>query len=414
MPVAELLIGSIAAGGDGVARTEPDGLVVFVPRTAPGDVVVADITPHGSFARGRVRELRVPSAQRVEPLCAHYVTDRCGGCQLQHLDYDAQRSAKAKIIRDALVRIGRRDVSAREPEVRPSAPWRYRRKLTLALRRRAGADDWIAGLHPYDAPGRVFEMRECPITDARVLIVWREILAAGQHLPLAHELRGAVRLDGESASFVVSGGSSWTDSATLFGAVPSLASLWWEPERGQRRLLHQRRADEPPGVAFGQVNARVAEDLQRHVLDRILAHRPVTVIDAYAGVGEVAVALAAQGVRVTAIEIDADAARWSAARLPTGSRSVLGRAEEELPAALPADVVLLNPPRAGARAEVTSALTSAIAGVRCIVYVSCNPATLARDLSRLPGWRIESLVGFDMFPQTAHVETVCELVRVAA
>ena len=95
-------------------------------------------------------------------------------------------------------------------------------------------------------------------------------------------------------------------------------------------------------------------------------------------------------------------------------RQVLGRAEEQLPAALPADVVLLNPPRAGVRAEVTSALASATAGVRCIVYVSCNPATLARDLSRLPGWRIDSLVGFDMFPQTAHVETVCELVREAA
>jgi 23S rRNA (uracil1939-C5)-methyltransferase len=114
---------------------------------------------------------------------------------------------------------------------------------------------------------------------------------------------------------------------------------------------------------------------------------------------------------VTAIELDRAAVAIARARLPPGSRVEAGRVEVLLPAELPADLVLLNPPRAGVDERVTAVLAGAAAqGTRAIIYTSCNPATLARDVARLPGWRIASLAGFDMFPQTAHVETVCELV----
>jgi 23S rRNA (uracil1939-C5)-methyltransferase len=156
----------------------------------------------------------------------------------------------------------------------------------------------------------------------------------------------------------------------------------------------------------------VAEALAAHVVERVMAHAPATVVDAYAGAGDVAVELAGRGVRVDAIELDAEAAAWAAARLPAGSRAHAGRAEELLPGALPADVVLLNPPRAGVDARVTTALEAT--PPRAVVYVSCNPATLARDLARLPGFRLQAVTAFDMFPQTAHVETVCELVPEAA
>ncbi len=125
-------------------------------------------------------------------------------------------------------------------------------------------------------------------------------------------------------------------------------------------------------------------------------------------------AIAESGAKVTAIELDSDAAHWTAARLPEGSVSLRARVEEALASALPADVVVLNPPRAGVDAKVTETLEATTPPPRAIVYVSCNPATLARDLSRLPSYRIESLVAFDMFPQTAHVETVCDLVPEAA
>ena len=104
-----------------------------------------------------------------------------------------------------------------------------------------------------------------------------------------------------------------------------------------------------------------------------------------------------------------DASRWAAERLRPPSRSVTARVEDALPGLLPADVVLLNPPRAGLDNRVTSTLEKEIGHVKGIVYVSCNPATLARDLSRLPSYRLHSVQGFDMFPQTAHVETVCVL-----
>ena len=91
------------------------------------------------------------------------------------------------------------------------------------------------------------------------------------------------------------------------------------------------------------------------------------------------------------------------------SRAVHARVEDELPGSLPADLVILNPPRAGVDARVTETLEAEASRLRAVIYVSCNPATLARDLARLPSFRIESLRAFDMFPQTAHVETVCEL-----
>jgi 23S rRNA (uracil1939-C5)-methyltransferase len=146
------------------------------------------------------------------------------------------------------------------------------------------------------------------------------------------------------------------------------------------------------------------------VVDTVMAHRPATVVDGYSGSGDVAVALAARGVKVIAIELDSEASAWASSRLPAGSRAVTARVEDAIRNTLPADVVILNPPRTGVDARVTAALSKAIPAPRAIVYVSCDPATLARDLSRLPGWTIVKVTAFDMFPQTAHVETVCELV----
>jgi 23S rRNA (uracil1939-C5)-methyltransferase len=126
------------------------------------------------------------------------------------------------------------------------------------------------------------------------------------------------------------------------------------------------------------------------------------------------VALALGGARVTAIELDREASKVAARTLPWGSRAVCGRTEEVLPSVMPADVVLLNPPRGGVSPEVARALESGADRPRAVIYVSCNPATLARDLARMPSYAIRSVRLFDMFPQTAHVETVCELVPVAA
>jgi 23S rRNA (uracil1939-C5)-methyltransferase len=414
----ELEIASIAAGGDGVGRA--DGLVVFTPRTAPGDRVRVRATPApgGRFARGELIALLHASEARVEPACPHYAGDRCGGCQLQHLRYDAQLAAKRGIVQDALTRIARRPIS--DVVVHPSpAQWRYRRKLTLALRRsRSGT--WIAGLHRYDAPDEVFDLEDCPITETAVVSVWRSIRDAADLLPDGDVLRAAVRATDGGYAFVVEGGRAWPNAGALATAVPALTEIWWTPDDGHRRRFVRpvnggpRVAVGAPrpeaGASFVQINREVSAALRDHVVARALAYAPAHLIDAYAGTGATAAAIARREVRVTAIEADAEAVGQCASKLPDGSRAVAARVEDVLAAELPADVVILNPPRQGVSAAVTSMLIAARPAPRAILYVSCDPATLARDVARLAGWRVAAVEAFDMFPQTAHVETVCELV----
>lgn len=399
-----LAIDAIAAGGDGVGRSE--GLVVFVPRTAPGDVVTATISGKGHFARGTLRSITRPSPVRIEPPCEHYRRERCGGCQIQHMTYDSQLAAKQRMIADAIRRIGKRDV---EPPPITASPeeWRYRVKLTLAIRRRG--DGWIAGLHPYDDPGRVFALADCPVTDRRVVATWREILGASGFFPDVPALRGSVRWTAEGGVFTLEGARRWPWAREFFDAVPSVAAVYWEPADGERRLVADRRVDRTPAASFAQVNPAVASLLFEYVRREVLSHAPTAAIDAYAGAGALSSALASCGVAATAIELDADAARYASEHLVAPSRAIAGRVEDVLGEVPQADVIVVNPPRSGLHERVP-ALLARDPLPRAIVYVSCDPATLARDLGRLPQFRIAGLHAFDMFPQTSHVETVCTLI----
>ncbi len=401
-------ISGIAAGGDGVGRS--DGLVVFTPRTAVGDIVDVMVTTQRRFARGIVRDIERPSPDRIEPACAHYTVDNCGGCQLQHMSYDAQLRAKGSIIADSLRRIGRRELDV--PVVQPSdAQWRYRRKLTLHLRRVGSG--WIAGLHPYDNPVAVFDLTDCPITEQRVLDVWRAMRGVFELLPSEPALRVAVRLLPAGAAVVVQGGSSWPDYKRFFAGVADITELWWKPEQGRTRLLSSRSGGSESGASFVQVNERVADALREFVLERVRTFSPAHVIDAYAGSGDTAIPLAREG-SVTAIELDADAVAQFGPRMRAPSKAIAGRVEDHIERSLPADVVILNPPRTGVDERVARALQGASPRPRGIIYVSCDPGTLARDLARMPAYRLASVRAYDMFPQTAHVETVCELVPEAA
>jgi len=402
-------IDSIAAGGDGVGRSE--GMAVFVPRTAPGDIALVKLSRAKRFARGALVSLEQSSAQRVAPPCPHYTVDRCGGCQIQHLSYGAQLAAKGGIVGDALRRIGKREQE--NPPVEPSdGEWRYRRKLTLHLRRNTGG--WIAGLHPFDDPDAVFDLQDCPITDQGVMAVWAELRAAFDFLPNERALRVAVRLLDDGAAVVVEGGRVWRDPERVLDVAPLATELWWRPEGGRTRLLARRGSDSASGASFAQVNAGVAQRLRGHVLALVRGHHPAKVIDGYAGLGATTLPLAADGIEVVAIELDADAARTLRAKLRPPSTAVAGRVEDHLVRALPADVVMLNPPRGGLDARVTDALQRAERPPGAVLYTSCDPATLGRDLARLTRFRLASVRAYDMFPQTAHVETVCELVPEAA
>ena len=408
-PLARVAIESIAAGGDGVGRS--DGMAVFVPRTAPGDVAMVRLTRARRFARGELVSLERPAPIRVVPPCPHYTDDRCGGCQIQHLSYEAQLAAKSGIVGDALRRIGRRQVE--NPVVEASdGQWRYRRKLTLHLRREGSR--WIAGLHPYDDPDAVFDLRDCPITDERVLAVWAQLRPAFDRLPKERALRVAVRLLDAGASVVVEGGRTWRAPEAVLEAAPLVSELWWRPEGGRPRLLASRGSDAASGASFAQVNAGVAQRLRGHVLALARGRHPAKVVDGYAGLGATTLPLAADGVHVIAIELDADAVASLREQLRQPSTAIAGRVEDHIAAALPADVVMLNPPRGGLDVRVTEALQQVERAPDAVLYTSCDPATLGRDLARLTRFRLASVRSYDMFPQTAHVETVCELVPEAA
>ena len=401
MPI--LRIESIAAGGDGVGRL--DGLAVFTPRTAPGELVDVTVKQRGRMARGRLLRVVEPSPDRVPPRCRHYDGDRCGGCQLQHLTIEAQLEAKRQIVQDAFSRIAKRPVA--KPDIVPSPKaWEYRSRLTLAMRWSAGR--WIMGLHRFDDVDQVFDLQECPITDASVVDAWAAIRSAGRHLPRVAELRGTVRRSGDDLAFVLEGGDSWPRAREFARETPMLAVIRWRPAHGAARLVVDRRSSSTPEASFDQVNQPVAAAARGELVERALSAAPRTAIDAYAGLGATARLLAEKGISVTAIESDDAAASFAAGHLPAESRVIAGRVEDEIAAALPADVVVLNPPRAGFDACVAAALEAQ--RTRRLLYMSCDAATLARDVSRLPAYRVESLRAYDMFPQTAHVEVVCSLV----
>ncbi len=411
---AEVEIHGISSQGAGVG-TLPEGRVVFVHRTAPGDRARVRVTEKkGSWARGRLEALLDPSEIRREAPCPHY--DRCGGCTLEHLTYDAQLRWKGRIVADAMERIG--DLPIEVPEVRPSPDeFRYRSRITVTLRRLEG-DRVVAGFHEVDEPGRIVDLGgECllPVEPvARALDGLRDAWGPGAaRLPEGRELRLTLRHVEEGVLLLVEGGRGRGEPEALLEAVPDLVAVWRMGEKGPRHLAGAEEGrvewlDEAVPVrsgAFLQVNRAAAEPLHRAVLDVLRPAAGRTVVDAYAGVGSVGRILAREGARVTAIELDREAVAAARRDAPDGFRAVRGRVEEELAGTLPADVVLVNPPRTGLHDRIPEILGETPPGR--LIYVSCDPATLARDRARLaPAFRLEELGAFDLFPQTAHVECV--------
>lgn len=412
---ATVTIERVAAGGDGIARH--DGMVVFVPRAVPGDVVSVALVRQRTFARGRVLEQLTASPDREVVVCPHYEGDRCGGCQLQGLKYPAQLSIKAELIRDALVRIGKQSIDSVEVVPSPS-PWEYRNSLTLALQRdRLRPSGWMAGMHVAGDGAQLFELKHCHIVMPAVMDGWRQVLSAAENLPRSAALRATLRQLGTGGlALTVEGGSQWKQASieSLVAAVPSLHAVWWVRDDEVRALRFDRRTVQEAGASFAQVNPAVASLLREAVVQQVNALDPDAIVDAYAGSGALSTLLRRDGRRVTAIELDPEASAVAGAALRDDplSRVLTGRVEHLLPYGLPAGVVVLNPPRAGVDATVPTLIAAPTSGVRRVVYVSCDPATLARDIARLgAGWRVTAVQGFDMFPQTSHVETVCTIDR---
>lgn len=397
----------LAAGGDGVGRLE-DGRTVFVPRTAPGDLVEpAGLRSHKRFARARLGRLVEASPQRVEPRCPHYVRDDCGGCQLQHVDAPGQREARRGFVGDALRRLAKLDV-ADPPLVAADREFEYRTKITLA----ASGDGRRLGLHRFDRADEVFELEWCHITVPELMELWRALRGLRSHFP--PRLEGLVlrmgREGGRHVLFRTGDGEAWSGGPRLYselGRRNVTATIWWQPADGAPRAM-AGAGEAYPATVFEQVHPAMGDQVRAHAVASLGAVRGRHVWDLYAGIGETTVALARAGAVVESVEADRRAVAEAERRGPAARRHA-GRVEHLLAELTAPELVITNPPRTGMDARVSEALDR-LAPVR-LVYVSCDPATLARDLGRLPGFRLAGMRAFDLFPQTAHVETVAVLER---
>jgi 23S rRNA (uracil1939-C5)-methyltransferase len=394
----------IAAGGDGVGRLA-DGRTVFIPRTAPGDLIEpADIRLHARFARARLGSLVEWGPGRVHPRCAHYRDDDCGGCQLQHLDQGSQHAARRAITGDALRRIAK--LSLEDPELEPTpAEWNYRSRITLAV----DTAKRVAGFHRVGDAEAVFPLVRCEIADERLNTAWLAVASARDQWPaaLSHIV---LRLGRDDRVHVVFRGPA--RPAPAWGERADLEAWWEAPDAAPRRV--GRGSDDagqiPPGV-FEQVHQAMGERIRAFAVDQLGPVNGQLVWDLYAGIGETSSALAARGAVVESVELDPEAVATAKRDDERGIMRHAGTVEGWVDRLSPPVAVMTNPPRAGMSESVVRTLASR--RPERIVYISCDPATLARDLARLgPGYRVTTLRCFDLFPQTAHVETVVRMDRV--
>jgi len=381
----EVEIERIVPGGAGLAHA--DGLTLFVALGAPGDRVrVLVERVRGKVAFASIVEIIAPSPQRIEPPCPYF--GRCGGCDFQQLAYEAQLQAKVEIVRDCLRRIARLEPPG-EIEITPSpAVWRYRSRA----RWQHDATRQFLGYYEL-ASHRVCDVTECPVVVPEV----QEELS---------RLRAALRegeLEGAEEFQAVAG----DDGVSL---LPPLAAA--DTGERYRDIAGERyhfNAD-----CFFQINHALLEPLLRAALSDATGE---TAVDLYCGVGLFTLPLARRFAHVTGVEGNVAACDFARRNLADSglanaeikTSSVGAWLARNARSLAPIDFLLLDPPRAGAEPEALQGILDL--QPRRIAYVSCDPATLARDLRALSaaGYKLDSLAAFDMFPQTHHVEIVAHL-----
>jgi 23S rRNA (uracil1939-C5)-methyltransferase len=421
----ELMVEKGVYRGLGLARHE--GQVVFVTRGVPGDRVRARVeSVRKGYVRARPEELLVPGPDRRDPPCPLF--DACGGCAYQHIGYDAQLRLKVDILRESLARAGGAWDGPIEAEPSPERSWRTRVRLHLAP---SGDGRFRLGLFE-EASHRVVDLDACLQMSPELLGAARGLRAAFDAQPhlaqgvseiaLAESGDGSARV---AALFRDGDPASGTGLAALASGVPWLTGLgvvaggeggryiglsgepWIENEAaGQRYRSHV--------LSFFQANRHLLDAFVRRVRD--WTSRGAPVVDLYAGAGLFSLALAEGAPAVTAVEQDARAAADAEHNVQRAGlanvrvmRAEAGEALDALPGR-PGEEVVLDPPRAGAGQDIVRQIAArAPAGV---VYVSCDPTTLGRDLAVFAeaGYRPERIAAFDMFPDTFHLETVVRLV----
>lgn len=414
------LIQGISHDGQGVGRI--DGKVVFVPGALPGEDVELMIGDEKkNYLRGRLDSIIEPAPERVNPPCPYF--SQCGGCHYQHASYDLQVDLKTRVVEQTLQRVGGIDADIL-PCVPAVRPWRYRNKVTW---HGAYVDGhWRFGYYHGESKD-IIDIDNCLlVSDAMQdagLAVNRALKELNPRMPLEVTVRESTS---SGALMAIIAGIEREAALEILPCVEELtASLYLFNEKGVECLKVSSRGFEETigGTRFGlsplsffQVNTEQAEKLVNLVQENLNLQGGEQVLDAYCGVGTLALSLASQVKRVVGVEsyltAVEDAKKNARRNGLSNSRFLAGAAEQVLPSLSQRfDAVILDPPRAGCQLQVIKAVERM--KIPKVVYVSCEPSTLARDLSRFQqaGYHVEKVQPLDMFPQTYHVETVVVLYR---
>jgi 23S rRNA (uracil1939-C5)-methyltransferase len=401
----EVVITTLAYGGDAVGQLA-DGRTVFVPFCLPGERVRIELLEERErFARGRLIRVLEASPNRTAARCRHF--GACGGCHYQHMPYADQLGAKTAILRDQLNRIGQIENPPVVNAVGSTDQWNYRNQVQFQPTAE-GRLGFVRAQADRNAP-EVLGIEECHLPGEPINRLWPQLAFEAD----AGIERVAVRAGSDGELMLMLHSNSADVPELEIEASISVAHVFQNDvviqageDHVQMRLLG--RAFRVSPTSFFQVNEHVAASMLQHVLECVPA--PVgTLIDAYCGVGLFSAFLAPRCRRLIGIEPSAAACEDFAANLDEFHNVELYQdtAGHVLPALdIRPDAVVVDPPRAGVEKTALDALVAMAPGV--IIYVSCDPATLARDAARLMrgGYELERVTPFDMFPQTYHIESV--------
>jgi 23S rRNA (uracil1939-C5)-methyltransferase len=442
----ELEIESLAYGGNGVARL--NGFVVFVRRGLPGDRVRARVTKvKRNHAEALATEVVEPGPNRVDAPCAHYPA--CGGCRFQDLAYETQVAAKQDQVRDALQRIGGLKAPPLEPIVPAHDVFHYRNKLEYSFTQTPSGP--ALGFHKAGRWDEVLEIERCWLTTVLGNGIRNAVRdwARAEHLDaydqehqtgyLRHLVVREGRNTGQALVMLVTAPGErferdeFVDTLRRFPEVRSIhwaindtpaevtslpSTLLWGEEAIEEELLGLRFRIRPN--AFLQTNTRMAERLYELAREAAAVTREETVYDLYCGTGTIGLTLARDALTVWGVEVSEESVACAIENAELNGianaaffAGEVGRSLEELAErAGPPDVVVVDPPRAGLSGKAVRRIGRL--EPKRLVYVSCNPTTLAANVKELAGdWGLElkRVTPVDMFPHTPHVEAVALLTR---
>ncbi len=442
----DLQIESLAFGGNGVARL--NGFVIFVRRALPGDLVRAEVTKvRRGYAEATTVELVEPGPDRVEPRCAH--AGSCGGCRFPELAYGAQARAKEEQVRDAFERIARLPGVRIEPIIPARSAYEYRNKLEYSFTQTAEGP--ALGFHRAGRWDEVLPIDRCHLTgqlgnDIRDAVNgWAQRAGLAAYDQTNHEgfLRHLVLREGRNTGqalcmLVTAPGDldeadALVETLTAFPEVKSIrwavndrpaevtnlpSELLWGEEAIEEELLGLRFRVRPN--AFMQTNTEMAAVLYETVVEFAALTGEQTVYDLYAGTGTIGLILAPHALTVWGVELSEESVACAIENATLNglvnaayfAGDVAQSLEELAPRSGPPDVVVVDPPRAGLSKKAVRGVGELEAAR--IVYVSCNPTTLAPNVKQLIdeyGYTPERVQPIDMFPHTPHIESVTSLVR---